>query len=56
MVGEPEPGWWRVARWSLRAHGACLLLSMLMLVLLVGATPSPMASVRPGSRPARWVS
>ena len=41
MMGEPEPGWWRIARWSLRAHGACLGLSMLMVVLLVGAIPSP---------------
>ena len=41
MADEPEPGWWHLARWSVRAHGAFVALSMLVLVVLVGATPSP---------------
>ena len=41
MADEPEPGWWRLAGWSVRAHGAFVPQSVLVLVLLVGATSSP---------------
>ena len=41
MADELEPAWWCLARWSVRTRGICVSLSMLVLVVMVKATPSP---------------